>query len=247
MNEMLMRGYVTPEDFTGTDGEKLQQALNFAAESDIRMVVLSGDYHADTVLTVPANMYVVLEGTLRADVQCEKHGNFSFEQDRIYLKGGKIKGNLDFYHARHLVLEDLEVDGDVKLEFARDLRLENTKVTGKLTIGRGCANAIAQKLQLGSVELTAVQGAQDIPGREPNVRNIALRDSQVAGTVQITAAEDFGLLNIQADHVKAHAVLVGTANIQLPAERYTNFTLADLETTEGVVLHTPCRNAHIVP
>ena len=61
MTDMQLRGYVTPEDFTGTDAEKLQQALNYAAESDIRMVVLSGSYHADTVLTIPANMYVVLE------------------------------------------------------------------------------------------------------------------------------------------------------------------------------------------
>lgn len=247
MNEMLMRGYVTPEDFTGTDAEKLQQALNVAAESDIRMVVLSGNYVSDTVLTVPANMYVVLEGTLQADLQCEKNTIFSFEQDRIYLKGGKIQGDLDFYHARHVILEDMEIDGDVKLEFARDLRLENLKISGKLTFGRGCANVIAQNLQLGSAELTAVPGAQDIPGREPNVRNIALRDSQVTGTVQITAAEDFGLLNIQVDHVKAQSVLVGTPDVQLPKERYTNFTLADLETAEGVKLLNPCRNAHIAP
>jgi len=247
MNEMLMRGYVTPEDFTGTDAEKLQQALNVAAESDIRMVVLSGNYVSDTVLTVPANMYVVLEGTLQADVQCEKNSNFSFEQDRIYLKGGKIQGNLDFYHAQHVILEDMEIDGDVKLEFARELRLENLNISGQLTFGRGCANVIAQHLRLGSALFTAVPNALDIPGREPNVRNIAFRDSQVAGTVQLTAAEDFGLLNIQVDHVKAQSVQVGSPDVQLPKERCTNFTLADLDTAEGVVLHNPCRNAHIAP
>ena len=247
MTEMLMRGYVTPEDFSGTDAQRLQQALNVAAESDIRMVVLSGNYVSDAVLTIPANMYVALEGTLQADLQSEKNSNFSFEQDRIYLKGGKIQGNLDFYHVQHLILEDTQIDGDVNLEFARDLRLENLHISGKLTIGRGCANVIAQNLQLGSALFTAVPSAQDIPGREPNVRNIAFRDSQVAGDVQITAAEDFGLLNIQVDHVKARSVQVGCPDVQLPQERYTNFTLADLETAEGIKLHNPCRNAHVAP
>ena len=53
MREWKLRGYLTPEDFTGTDGEKLQLALNKAAELDIRKVIVTGIYHAEMPLIMP--------------------------------------------------------------------------------------------------------------------------------------------------------------------------------------------------
>lgn len=247
MLEWKMRGYVTPGDFTGTDAEKLQQALTYAAQSDIWKVVVDHSCHADAPITVPANMYLVLEDTLYADLYSEQIPNYSFRQDRIYVKGkgGKLVGNISFYHTGHVILEDLQIRGSATLEFCTDFRLENVEITEKLTLGRGCANAIAQNLQLGSVEITAENAGRDVPGREPNVRNIALRDSRITGDIQLTAEEKFGLLNIQIDHCSAQTVAVGKKDIQLPAAQYTNLTLLALEAE--LHLHNPCKNAHIAP
>lgn len=247
MTEWKMRGYVTPEDFTGTDAEKLQQALDCAVEMDIRKVVISKTCYANALITVPANIYLVLEAGLHADLRCREIPNYSFRQDRIYLKGkgGKLVGDLRFYHTSHVILEDLHVRGNVAMEFSTDFRIENCKIFGQLTLGRGCGNAILQNLHLGSVEITAKNCDRDVPGREPNVRNIALRDSQITGDIQLTADEDFGLLNIQIDHCSAETVSVGKKDALLPAQQYTNLTLDALQTQ--LLLHNPCKNAHIAP
>ena len=252
MIELKIRGYVTPEDFTGTDTEKLQQALNCAAEQDIRKVIVTGTYHADKPLTVPANMHLILDNAqLYADIRNVQSENYAMEQDRIFIQGAgsKIVGNLNFFNARHLVLEDLQVEGDITLEYTRDLRIERVAATGKLTLGRGCANAITQHLTLGAAKITSTGESGHVQGRNPQTRNILLRSSKVAGGVQIVSASDYGMLNIQVDQIcaDATAVTVGVPGEALPKERYTNFTLVDLDAPETVVLHNPCYNAHIAP
>ena len=42
MLNMRLRGYVTPEDFVGTDTQRIQQALDTSAKYDIGRVVLKG-------------------------------------------------------------------------------------------------------------------------------------------------------------------------------------------------------------
>lgn len=249
MREWKLRGYLTPEDFSGTDGEKLQQALDRAAELDIRKVVIAGVYHAETPLIVPDHMHLVLDhGEIHGDLQNLVSDNYSFERDRIFLQGqaGKLVGNVSLRHTRHLVVEGLEICGDVELGFCRDLRMERTAISGKLTLGRGTANAIVQKLQAGSVTITSRTPELDC-GREPTVRNIALRSSEIAKGVTLLAAEDFGLQNIQVDHVRAvgTAVTVGASDESLPEKQYLNLTLTDLDAPKPVELHNPCRNAFI--
>ena len=39
MIELKLRGYVTPEDFEGTDAERIQKALDCAEKEDIRKVM----------------------------------------------------------------------------------------------------------------------------------------------------------------------------------------------------------------
>jgi len=252
MIELKIRGYVTPEDFTGTDAEKLQQALNVAAEQDIRKVIVTGTYHADKPLTIPANMHLLLENAeLHADITSVKNENYAMEQDRIFIQGisSKIVGDLEFFHTRHTILEDLEVEGNITMEFARDLRIENVTATGKLTLGRGCAHAITQHLTLGSALITSAGNWGYATGRNPQTRNILLRSSKVSGGVQIVSASDYGMLNIQVDQISADttAVTVGVPGEALPKERYTNFSLMDLDAPEAVVLNNPCHNAHIAP
>ena len=252
MDKLLLRGYVTPEDFSGTDTEKLQAALNYAAEADIRKVVISGDYSADKALTIPAQTHLVLEsGVLQADLQCQKISNYAFEQKPFCIqgKGGKLVGSLYFYNSRRAILEDLDVDGNVTFEYSREMRMERCKVTGQVQVGQGCANAIFQDLDAGSFLISNKIFCGDIvPAKEPDIKNIVLRRSTIAGGVAMIADADSGMFNIQADQIKAKkaAVTIGEAGVQLPAERYFNLTVAELEAAEEpFVAHNPMKHAYI--
>lgn len=249
MREWKLRGYLTPEDFEGTDARRIQQALDRAAELDIRKVVLTGLYRAETPLILPAQTHLVLHrAELHGDLKNSVSENWSFERDRIYIQGveSRLIGNVDLCHTRHAVLEDLEVRGDVTLGFSRDLRMERMKLSGTLTLGRGCANAIVQYIQADAAVITGRTPLLDC-GREPTVRNIALRSSTLTRGVSLLAAEDGGLLNVQADGIRSElaAVTVGLPGEALPAEQYCNLTLTDLEAPQPVVLHNPCKHAFI--
>ena len=102
MIELKLRGYVTPEDFSGTDAERIQKALDIAKKEDIAKVVLNGTYKADNAIIVPSGMHLVLDDSLLyADLKNEVVNNFSLESDRIYVEGknSKIVGNIEFCHA----------------------------------------------------------------------------------------------------------------------------------------------------
>ena len=79
------------------------------------------------------------------------------------------------------------------------------------------------------------------------MRNIALRCGEIADGVTLLAAEDFGLLNIQVDHIRAAgtAVTVGALGEALPERQYLNLTITDLDAPKSVELHNPCKNAFI--
>lgn len=245
MDNLLLKGYVTPEDFCGD----VQAALNKAEELDIRKVVLRGNYSCGT-LVIPAFTHLVIEGTLKADLCSKKVCNYSFEQDRFCLNGGgKVLGNLYFYNTRRAVVEDLTIEGSVTYEFSRDMRMEHCTVTGAVKVGRGCANSIFQYLTVGSFDISQEVFCGDIvPAKEPDIKNILLRDSvMTAGSVSLVAAEEAGMFNIQADHITAPAtaVFLGKAGVQLPCERYFNLTLTDLEAPEKLAQLNKAKHAYI--
>ena len=252
MDKLVLRGYVTPEDFAGTDAEKLQSALDYAAKADIRKVVVSGDYAADQVLTIPAQTHLVLEsGVLQADLQCEKISNYAFEQTPFCIqgKGGKLVGSLYFYNSRRAILEDLDVDGKVTFEYSREMRMERCKVSGQVQVGQGCANAIFQDLEAGSFLISNKIFCGDIvPAKEPDIKNIVLRRSTISDGVFMIAEAESGMFNIQVDSIKANqtAVTIGEAGVQLPAQRYFNLTVADLEAgNTPVVAYNEVKHAYI--
>lgn len=252
MDKLLLRGYVTPEDFSGSDTEKLQAALDYAAKADIRKVVICGDYTADKVLTIPAQTHLVLEsGVLNANLQCEKISNYAFEQKPfcIQSKGGKLVGSLYFYNSRRAILEDLDVEGNVTFEYSREMRMERCKVAGQVQVGQGCANAIFQDLETGSFLISNKVFCGDIvPAKEPDIKNIVLRRSAISDGVALIADTNSGMFNIQVDQIKAQktAVTIGEKGVQLPAERYFNLTVADLESAEvPFVAHNEVKHAYI--
>ena len=245
MDNLLLKGYVTPEDFCGD----VQAALNKAEELDIRKVVLRGDYSCGT-LVIPAFIHLVVEGTLKANLCSKKISNYAFEQDRFCLNGGgKIIGDLYFYNTRRAIIEDLTIEGSVTYEFSRDMRMERCTVTGDVNVGRGCANSIFQYLTVGSFRMDSTVFCGDIvPAKEPDIKNILLRDSTMtAGSVCLLAADECGMFNIQADHITAPetAVIIGKAGSAVAKERYFNLTFTDLNAPNQVLTFNEVKHAYI--
>lgn len=245
MDELLLRGYVTPEDCGGN----IQGALDLAEKLDIRKVILEKDYSCESVLTVPAYTHIIIKGTLKADLRCRKNTGYCFEQDRLYIQGGKIIGNLYFFNSRRVILENLEIAGNVTYEFSRDMRMEHCRVSENVYVGRGCGNAIFQDLSVGSFIISNGVFCGDIvPGKEPDIKNIVLRRSNLTcGSVVLTAAEECGMFNIQVDEITApeKAVIIGREGQALPPERYFNLTLESLSAPEGLVCYNEIKHAYI--
>jgi hypothetical protein len=98
MLEMRLRGYVTPEDFEGTDTERIQKALDTSAELDIGRVVLKGDYVVDDKLIIYPMTDLVLENaTIKANgdfpilinknfTETDKH-TYTFQDQYITIRG----------------------------------------------------------------------------------------------------------------------------------------------------------------
>lgn len=245
MDNLLLRGYVTPEDFGGD----VQAALNKAEELDIRKVVLRGEYSCGT-LVIPAFTHLVIEGTLKANLLSKKISNYAFEQDRFCLNGGgKVIGDLYFYNTRRVIAEDLTVEGSVTYEFSRDMRMERCTVSGAVNVGRGCANSIFQGITAGSFRMDSTVFCGDIvPAKEPDIKNILLRESvMTAGSVCLLAADDCGMFNIQADHITAPetAVVIGKPGKAVAKERYFNLTFTDLNAPNPVVSFNEVKHAYI--
>ena len=229
MKELKLRGYVTPEDFEGTDGQRIQKALDLAKEADICKVVLRGEYNAEETIIIPAGIHLVLEGVkLYADLQNKAVNNFSFEADRIYIegRGAEIVGNLYFWHTGHLVLENLKVEGNLRFAFARYPRVEDVALSGDFSMGRGCQHGIFQRISCKSLLISAEDQSEDIVGRYRAIKNIAFRDSEILEGASLIAAEDAELLNVQLDHLtlKNKGITVGKEGVELPKEKYLNLT-----------------------
>ena len=244
MDELIMRGFVSPEDCNND----LQAALDLAEKLDIRKVIVNDNYIASKPLVIPAYTHLVLNATLTADLQCSKNCNYNFEQDRIFIQGGKIVGNLYFFNSRRVILENTEIQGNVTYEFSRDMRMEHCMVSGSVRVGRGCANSIFQDLTVGAFQISNDVFCGDIvPGKEPDIKNIVLRRSSLtAGSVELQAEESCGMFNIQADEITAPqiAVIVGRAGVALPKERYFNLTFEALHAPEKLVCHNETKHCY---
>lgn len=248
MDELLLRGYVTPDDCGGD----VQAALDLAEKLDIRKVVLEQDYTCQQPLVIPACTHLVLKKTLKADLQSKKLSNYNSEQDRIYIEGvgaGKIIGKLYFYNTRRVIIERMYIRGGVTYEFSRDMRMEDCTIVGSVQVGRGCANSIFQNLVTGSFVISnGVFSGDIVPGKEPDIKNIVLRRSMLtSGSVQLLAEEDCGMFNIQADEIKAaqKAVIVGREGQELPCERYFNLTFEALDAPEKLTCYNQVKHAYI--
>lgn len=239
MKELKLKGYVTPADCGGD----LQKALDTAKELDICKVVIREDYTAAAPVVIPGNMYIVIDGcTLTAQLVADGGENWSFCKKWITIEGGTLKGTVRLFNAAHVSFTDLNLCGEISLEYTNWASLQNITVTeGSIKVGRGSTNCILQNITSSKVYICGDHSCgRIVPGSKPEVTNIILQDSKT--DVQLGAAEDCGLLNVQADHIDGK-VTVGCTEKQLPQEQYMNLTVTHV--TGGVELHNPVKHAYI--
>lgn len=235
MEQLKLRGYVTVRDCGS-----LQKALDTAKELDICKVVIDQDCVEIRPVVLPAGMYLVIDNcTLSANLVVDGEENWSFCKKWITLEGGKLRGSLTVFNAAHVNISNLEVEGQLSFEYTNWLRVEH--VRGTVKVGRGCTNVILQHITAPAVYISGDHSSGCmVPGSKPELTNVVVQDS--CGQVVLTAAEDCGLLNIQADHITG-SVRVGDPEKLLPMEQFMNLTFTHI--SGGVEQLNPAKHTYI--
>lgn len=239
---LLLRGYVSPADFKDAK-DALQKAVDLASALDICKVVVTEDTVSDAPVVLPSSTHLVIAGaSVFADLMTEKTESVSFESECVYIEGrdgGTLAGSILLYNGARCVIEGLAVTGDVSLYFIKGARLENVTVGGRLTLGRGTANAIVQYVMGDFCAIDSGVAEKDVLGKEPTVRSLVLRESRFDSGVTAVAAPDYGLLNVQIDGISAN-VTVGDGNTAVGAGAYFNLTVKEI--TGDVTVLSPTKN-----
>ncbi|MBQ3865429.1 MAG: hypothetical protein II776_00895 [Clostridia bacterium] len=269
MREILLRGYVTPEECEGSDRERLQAAMDLAHETDLNKVIVTGDYKVDGTVYVHPRTEIIFrnaliqgEGTVFANtaVTRPETDQWCYVERYFYFKGenARIIGDLFFRNTKNVVLETLDLAGTLKMEYVTEARLDRVKFEGDecLVLGRGCNNFIMQSLFMRGKKDTIVLDTSRktggvVVGEDPEIHDIIFNDCECltpASAVALYATETDGIYNIQIDHIKsaAKAVTIGKPGAELPAERYFNLTAINLETDhlEKICLNNPVKHAY---
>lgn len=270
MDEMRLRGYVSPEDFTGDDTEKIQKALDVSAEKKIGRVVLTGKHTVSKSLMVWEDTEIVLEDAeLRAGgdfpllvnrglVEPEKYG-WAVEDTAIFLTGknAALYGDVCFGNAYRVVAEDVKFFGALRFSYVHEVRLARDSFEGKnaVVLGAGCNNYIMQELTAkcsgeAVVLDTNVSDMEAVRGKESEIHEIILQDSKLDAPtgIALRAGEKNGIFNVQIDHIEStgDTIRVGDKAAQVSPERYFNFTMIDLASRQGktIVLDNEVKHAY---
>lgn len=237
MEKLLLKGYVTPADCDGN----LQMALDTAARLGLNKVVVEENLEAGAI-SIPAGMYLVLKNcSLTAQLTFDGGENFSFCKKWLTVEGqnATLDGSIHLFNAAHTNFSNLTVTGEIVLEYVNWGRLEN--INGTVRVGRGTVNCILQNITAAKTYISGdCSCGRLVPGSKPEVTNIILQDSTT--DVVLTAAEDCGLLNIQADHITGN-VQVGTTEHQLADAQFMNLTFTHI--SGSVTLDNPAKHTYI--
>lgn len=245
MKELKLRGFVTPGDCGGD----VAKALELAKTLELNKVVLTGDISCKAPLVLTSGMYLVLENChLHADLVTPMEENFSFRQRFLTIEGkhSQITGNIHIFNAHHVNISGLEIVGDLTCEYTLWGNFHDLQFScGGLKLGRGCGNMILQNLC--SAVPACIDGSIScgklVPGVKPDINSIVLCDSQFScedTAVQLGAAEDCGILNIQADHVTApHTAVQVGKGLDQPAHLYFNLTFTHINAPQRVSYQNP--------
>lgn len=257
MDELKLRGYVTPNDFEGSDAEKIQKALDTAKEKDICKVIIEGEYTVDKTLYIPALMHIYFKNakvSAKGDFPLFRNtafnltAGYSFEENLFCLNGENsvIDGETQFYNAQKIVIEDLTFLKDVTFEFTREVRIERVNLNGaKLRLLRGNNNYIMQDLEGTNkdtcVEMTTAENMGEyVIGKDAEIHDIIFRRSKFdceEAALTLDATETDGFFNMQIDEFKTKnaAVAISKKAGKLNEQRYFNITAIDFKSGKKAV------------
>lgn len=255
MEDLKLRGYVTPDDIeAATDAEKLQEALYLAANEDIRKVIVDRDMTIDRTVKIPEKMElkladgVTVTGTAAVLFENEVCGkkeraSWSFEDRWIYIvaeKKATLRGDLRFWHAGNVVIEDMTVYGSVSFEFSREVRMERNTVISAgdaaVVLMRGCNNYIVQYNRFEAKKAAVIADASlscgdYVIGKDTDLHELIIRDNEMnaESALFIGASDDSGVFNVQYDHTRTcgTGVVIGHENETLDKKRYFNISASD--------------------
>ncbi len=268
MDEMKLRGYVSPEDFSGSDTEKIQQAISVAHEKDINKVIISGNYTVDKTVFIFPLMHILLDS---ATVKCSgdfplfcNYGKmayenaYSFEEDLFCINGeGTLEGDLQFVNAKRITIENLKIKGKLYFDFVRQSRIEYCEFEGEnaIVLGTGCNNFIIQHIKAKTsgtaiVLDTALMECGYCIGKEPEIHDMIIRCGEFcteAPAITLDATDEYGIFNVQTDEHKAckTGVLIGSKSGELDAQQYFNLTVYDIDTEKPYEVLSPVKNCLI--
>ena len=270
MLEMRLRGYVTPEDFEGTDTERIQKAFDASNEYDIGRVVLNGDYTVDKTVWIYPMTDIVLEGAVLTALgdfpilanknlsEPDKH-TYSFQDKYITIRGnGRFVGDVMLYNAFHVNIDGIEFYGALRFAFTHEVRLYNSRFFGEngIVMTMGCNNFIMQNLTAECKGTAVVMDAtveepDYVIGKEPEIHEIILQDScfhTASPAITLNASTDAMIYNMQFDHLKTDgaALAVGKAGAEVIAECYFNLTADMIEAgaEKAVILNNPVKHCY---
>lgn len=253
MEELKLRGYVTPEDFDGTDTEKIQKAIDTAAEEDIRKVIIEKDYEVTETVKIPAGMEIKLtKGVTVKAAGCtlfenavlgdDSKASYSFEDQWIYLLGAensKFVGDVKFFHAGNIIIEDVVLDGSLTFEFCREIRMERDTINAPenaVTIMRGSNNYIMQYNTFNAkncalIADTALKEGPYVIGKDEDIHELIVRENTFNAETAffVGSTPDSKVFNVQYDHTKVtgKGIVIGREGETLEKTQYFNLTATD--------------------
>lgn len=195
---LKIRGYVSPDDFKGSDTERLQSALDTAHELDINKVIVKGDIKLSNTVLIPGSMEVIFSSAsvsaegdfplfVNAGYKTEPK-NIALEDDLIYIKGedAVLNGDINFYNASRYVVEKIKINGKIFAEFSRWGRIEYVDFCGKnaIVFGRGCNKTIVQYINAETTDTAVVMDTSEgfgdyCVGKDADIHEIIFRSSKI--------------------------------------------------------------------
>jgi len=237
MKELLLKGFVTPADCGGS----LQKAIDTAKELELNKVVVEKDIIAPNVC-IPGGMYLVIQNaTVTGNLFVDGGENWSFSKKWINIEGenATVLGNITLFNATNVTVTGLQLKGELTAEYVSWLRIMDVQ-DGLVTIGRGCSNVIVQKRTKQLDIAGDCSCGRIVPGSKPDITNVVVQDSIC--NVDLTAAADCGLLNVQVQNLQGE-VIVGETENQLPPEQFMNLSFINIR--DGVQELNPTKHTYI--
>lgn len=254
MDKLKLRGYTSPEDYTGTPDERFAKAIEVSKEKNIGRVYITGNwclketvYLNEQTELLLENAFITFEGSgplfANRNYRLESTRQWAFQEEwiRITSDNSTINGDLYFENCAHLILDHVNCTGRISLEYVWGTRILNTAFK-QFNIHRGCKDLLIRELS--TIEDLCMDNSRCDLGlviaKEPDIKNVIIQDSVLNEGIHLQSSSDAAIYNIQIDgiHSLTLPVTIGSRGEHLPAEQYRNLTAVNLFSKNKKVMPT---------